>query len=322
MEILKFCFAGTLTAVLITTVVFLIYEKRKKRFTKVGRVSKIILYPVKSLSGFEVQRAECKETGLQMNKIRDRMWMLVKTDGHFLIPLDEPRLVSLHTKIEGDQLIIQSKNMEKLRITIISTVTAESKIIQCKMYDKLIEGVDCGEKSAEWFQKFLKRNDIRLVQYLPNFKTRPSDFENLIDLNEDNYPLIYQAANPYLILSQPSLDDLNDKLQQNVSHKNFRANIIIDDCDIFEEDKWKYLKIGKEAVLIRTVPCERCSITKINPDDGSFMKEEPLKTLKTYRISDDPKLKKAFGERPIFGMNYGLVCEGDICIGDEIYGFN
>ncbi|XP_067128160.1 uncharacterized protein [Centruroides vittatus] len=322
MQLSKVNFVGALTTVLITSVAILMFKKWRNRCRKIGRLSKIILYPVKSMAGLEVQQAVCKATGLEFGQIRDRMWMLVKSSGNFLNPIDEPRLVSIQTTIEGDQLVIEATGMKQLRIGIISKVTSDSKIIQCKMYKKTIEGVDCGDAPAEWFHNFLKRSDIRLIQYLPNFKTRPSEFQNLVDLNEDNYPLIYQAGNPYLILGQASLDELNNKLDQYISYRNFRPNIVIDECNPFEEDKWKYLKIGKNAVLIRTVPCERCSVTKINPEDGTVFKSEPLQTLKTFRISRDAKQKKIFGEKPLFGMQYGLVSEGNICVGDEIYGFN
>ncbi|XP_023224733.1 uncharacterized protein LOC111625744 [Centruroides sculpturatus] len=321
MQLSKLTFVGALTTVLITSVAILMFKKWRNRCRKIGRLSKIILYPVKSMAGLEVQQAVCKATGLECGQIRDRMWMLVKSCGNFLNPIDEPRLVSIQTRIEGDQLVIEATGMKQLRIGIISKITSDSRIIPCKMYKKTIEGVDCGDEAAEWFHKFLKKSDIRLIQYLPYFKTRPSEFQNLIDLNEDNYPLIYQAGNPYLILGQASLDELNSKLDQYISYRNFRPNIVIDECNPFEEDKWKYLKIGKKAVLIRTVPCERCSVTKINPEDGTVFKSEPLRTLKTFRISRDAKQKEKFGEKPLFGMQYGLVSEGNICVGDEIYVF-
>lgn len=83
-------------------------------------------------------------------------------------------------------------------------------------------------------------------------------------------------------MNKSSIDDLNGKLDQKVSERNFRPNILIDGDNIppYDEDKWDWMKIG-DVVFRHVKPCTRCHLTTINPENGVRDKgEEPLKTLK------------------------------------------
>ena len=102
---------------------------------------------------------------------------------------------------------------------------------------------------------------------------------------------------PYLLISQASLDDLNQRLDTAVEMKRFRPNLVIAGSQAFEEDNWKKIRIGD--VSFRLVkPCSRCIIPSIDPQSG-VKSAEPLKTLSSYRKRDN----KIF-----FGQN--LIAEG------------
>lgn len=45
----------------------------------------------------------------------------------------------------------------------------------------------------------------------------------------------YPDVGPVLLLSQASVDDLNSRLEQDVTAERFRPNIVIGDCQPFEE---------------------------------------------------------------------------------------
>lgn len=324
MEIQKFYLYTTFTAVLISTLIYLGIRISKKRFRRIGRVSKIIFYPVKSLAEYEVKKALCAETGLKAETFQDRMWMLVNdNDNKCVTSYTEPRLVLLHPKVENNQLIIEREGADPLKVDMFTEIPERTEIKEYQISDNNpIKAIDCGEEAAQWLQKFLNTPDIRLVQHLPCLETRPSSFRNFVNLKEEDYPLVFQSGSPYLLLSQASVDDLNSKLEEGkVSYKNFRPNILLDDCEPFEEDKWKFLKIG-EAILIRTTPCDRCLVTKIDPDTGIRSKEEPIRTLKKYRLAKTIKEKYVFRQKPLFCMNYGLASRGEIRVGDEVYGSN
>lgn len=45
----------------------------------------------------------------------------------------------------------------------------------------------------------------------------------------------YPDVGPVLLLSEASVDDLNSRLEKDVTAERFRPNIIIGDCQAFEE---------------------------------------------------------------------------------------
>ena len=45
----------------------------------------------------------------------------------------------------------------------------------------------------------------------------------------------YPDVGPVMLLSQASVGDLNSKLEKDVTVERFRANIIVGDCNAFEE---------------------------------------------------------------------------------------
>ena len=78
-----------------------------------------------------------------------------------------------------------------------------------------------------------------------------------------------------------------------VDYRNWRANILLDTSNAFDEDKFAEMRIG--SILMRTVgPCVRCSAVECNYDAHERMPDnEPNLTLNTFRKA--PKLGALFG---------------------------
>lgn len=116
----------------------------------------------------------------------------------------------------------------------------------------------------------------------------------------------------YLLLSEESVQGLNEKLHENkidlkVDGKRFRPNIIIKGLSKnnfysyyflsiyyitscysgvskpFEEDTWVDIRIG-DCQFRNVKLCTRCIFTTVDPDTGEkHPKGEPLKTLRRFR---------------------------------------
>ena len=89
----------------------------------------------------------------------------------------------------------------------------------------------------------------------------------------------------------------------------FRPNIVIAGAAPYAEDGWLEVAIG-DAVFRAAKPCGRCQVTTTDQSTGEVRGPEPLQTLGMYR--DDPE----FGV--IFGMNWAIVKQGRIRVGDEV----
>ena len=57
----------------------------------------------------------------------------------------------------------------------------------------------------------------------------------------------------------------------------------------------------------------RCIFTNIDPETAERHKEEPLKTLKSYR-----QFEKT-GDSPVLGIHLGVRIEGAVKVGDAVY---
>jgi uncharacterized protein YcbX len=152
-----------------------------------------------------------------------------------------------------------------------------------------------------WFTKMLSIK-CRLV-YMPDDTRRRVNFlyahnKELTSLS-DGYPI--------LMISEESLNDLNDRLSDPVSMDRFRPNIVLKGGEPFIEDVMAEFAInGINFYGVKL--CGRCVITTI--DQGTAEKnKEPLKTLASYRKN---KLNIYFGQNV---LHKSL---GEIAVGDEI----
>ena len=61
----------------------------------------------------------------------------------------------------------------------------------------------------------------------------------------------------------------------------------------------------------------------VDPSTGVARQDrEPLRTLRQHRLVDpekDPEMRKALGESPFFAVNYTLLREGEVAVGDDVY---
>ncbi|KAJ0512922.1 putative molybdenum cofactor sulfurtransferase [Helianthus annuus] len=137
--------------------------------------------------------------------------------------------------------------------------------------------LDEGDKAAKWFTDFLGKPS-RLVRFNEESETRPTDPKYATGFN-----VKFPDAFPYLLISEPSLDAVNEQLKEPVSIYRFRPNIYVSGCEPFAEDLWKQIKINGltfQGVML----CPRCKVPTINQEDGT-QGNEPTKTMMKFRSS-------------------------------------
>jgi hypothetical protein len=155
-------------------------------------------------------------------------------------------------------------DMPKIRASVWgSTCTA-------RVYDPDVNG---------WLSNHLGR-PVRLV-YMPDVAKRATDGRYA---PKGQY-VSFADAFPYIVIGQASLDDLNRRLSVPVPMNRFRPNFVCTGTNAFEEDSWEDFTLG--ASSFRGVKCcARCIMTTID-QDNALKAAEPLKTLSSYRRSDN-----------------------------------
>ena len=87
---------------------------------------------------------------------------------------------------------------------------------------------------------------------------------------------------PFLLTSEASLTDLNSRLEQPVSMRNFRPNIVISGgVSAYAEDVWQRVVIG-DITFELVKPCSRCIMTTVNDRGIKSDNRKPLNTLGQY----------------------------------------
>ncbi|CAI9607402.1 unnamed protein product [Staurois parvus] len=293
----------------------LLSRRKKKHVRKVGQISQLFLYPVKSCKGIPLQEAECREYGLKNGEFSDRHWLVVKEDKVHVTARQEPRMVLITLTCHKGHLTLSAPGMNKLDIPL--KLPTRNSIFTCKVHGNEVSGRDCGDEASRWITDFLKSvQTYRLVQFEDKMKRRNPKKEYATYTENDQ--VAYPDLSPLLLLSEASLEDLNSKLENKVSIRNFRPNIVVSECKAFAEDSWNELQIGECVMLKQVMPCPRCILTTVDPDTGIINMKEPLETLRSYRLCDT-KDKEVYKSSPLFGQFVRIQKKGMIKVGDPVY---
>jgi uncharacterized protein YcbX len=257
-------------------------------------ISQLFIYPIKSLGGIEVNRAEVTDRGFKY----DRRWMLVDRQHRFMTQREIPQLALLKTSIEQDQLIVTNSIKTGNSIRFPIELSTGNKI-RCIVWEDDCEALEAGPEINAWFSQQLNM-DCKLV-YMPDESLRKVD----PDYSIDNEITSFSDAYPFLIIGQSSLDDLNSKLSVPIPMNRFRPNIVFEGGYAFEEDEMEHFVINA-INFFGVKPCARCVVTTIDQQKAEKGKE-PLKTLSSYREKNN---KIYFGQNLLHKGN-GLIQRGD-----------
>lgn len=242
------------------------------------KLSEIAIYPLKSTAQLSLSEAQTGPFGFDM----DRRWMLIDKAGMMLTQRKHPRMCLIQAQPAAKQLQFNAPDMPQLMLPRQTS----AGLVKATVWDDTCNAYDCGEPAAEWFSAFLN-TPVRLVEF-PENEVRQVDLEyaNKGDITA------FSDGFPYLLISQASLDDLNQRLPTAVEMKRFRPNLVVQGNSAFEEDSWKKIRIGE--VIFRLVkPCSRCSIPSIDPQTAE-RSAEVVRTLAEYRMQ---------GNKILFGQN-------------------
>ena len=269
-------------------------------------VAGLYVYPVKSCAGVSVREAVLTDTGLAF----DRAWMVVDAQGCFLTQREWPRMALIQPQLKYSEMVLRAPGMLALHIAL-DRVEAPVRV---RVWSDEVAAYDMGALAAQWLSDFLGVA-ARLVRFDPEHQ-RVSSLKwtgGIEALNQfsDGYPV--------LVISQASLDQLNEKLAAQgvaaVGMARFRPNIVLGNCASgpelapHDEDRLDLLHIatdasadagagaGAGAVQLKPVkPCPRCPIPNIDPATATSSPQVG-DTLQGYR--QDARVNGAV----TFGMN-------------------
>jgi uncharacterized protein len=262
-------------------------------------ISRLFVYPIKSCAGVELKETLLIETGLEF----DRAWMVVDEQGEFLTQRELPRMALITPQLKQYEMVLRAPGMLALHIAL----DAVEKPCTVTVWNDKCAAFDMGDIAAQWFTDFLMQErpasmnpmKLRLVRFDPEHQ-RLSNKKWTKEIDALNQ---FSDGYPILVLSEASLDDLNERLlaagHAPVGIERFRPNIVLAGLQAHDEDRTDQLHINttQGELLLRLVkPCPRCPIPNVNPQTA-ISSPEVGNMIQTYR--QDARLEGAI----TFGMN-------------------
>ncbi|XP_022149605.1 molybdenum cofactor sulfurase isoform X2 [Momordica charantia] len=266
----------------------------ESRYSASGfNLKSIAVYPIKSCAGFSIDRWPLSSRGL----LHDREWLLQSLTGETLTQKKVPEmcLVSTHIDLSQGILFIDSPHCkERLQITLNSNpcnakreeISLHGQIYEVQGYDKEVDA---------WFSAAIGR-PCTLLRYLSSSHYVSLDKRDVVgSCRESRTRLNFSNEAQFLLISEESVSDLNDRLNSNVGKDirrtsvrvnptRFRPNLVISGGRPYAEDEWRNIKIGNNKYFRSLGGCNRCQMINFYTDAEQVLKtNEPLSTLASYR---------------------------------------
>lgn len=258
------------------------------------KVSQINVFPVKSAGGISLSNAWVEKIGLSF----DRRFMVTDSTGKMVTGRTEPKLTEVSVAIQSNGITLTHPTMSPLVLKYAQFSMSE---VQTGVWKDEFAGYSTTSTANAWFSHLLGGN------------------KQLLFTGEESSPRYSQSAQtqvsfadgyPLLVISEASLEALNERSPDKHIMDQFRTNIVATGCEAFEEDRWEKIRIGGVTFQVDR-PCSRCVFTTLDLESGRFrVNGEPITTLSQFRTDKDGNVN--------FGMNLVALNEGLISADDEI----
>lgn len=257
-------------------------------------VSRLFVYPVKSLGGVALQHAEISDRGLK----HDRRWMLIDDNNRFLSQRSHAHMALFKITFADDGFTITYQADQSSIFIDFDSPLGQS--IRVSIWDDECSANLLNDEWDSWFTQKLCMN-CRLV-YMPDEAYRPVDSKYA----SRKEGVSFADAYPFLAMTEASLEKLNEKLSNAVFVDRFRPNIVFAGAEAHFEDRMAEFTIN-DIRFFGVKPCARCVMVGIDQQTAEAYKE-PMKTLANYRTKNN---------KVYFGQNLLHKGNGTIKIGDK-----
>ncbi|MBJ3815283.1 MOSC domain-containing protein [Shimwellia pseudoproteus] len=256
-------------------------------------LSRLYIHPVKSMRGLRISHGLADLSGLA----QDRIFMITETDGTFITARQYPQMVLFTPSLLPDGLHLTAPDASTAHIRYDDFLSVQSPT---EVWGNHFSALIAPAPINSWLSGFFPR-EVQLRWLSPQLSRRVK--------NHQAVPLSFADGFPYLLTSESSLRDLQQRCPASVSMTQFRPNLVVAGAPAWAEDSWKVIRVG--GVTFDVVkPCSRCIFTTISPEQGrKHPSAEPLATLQQFRTAQDNG-DVDFGQN-LIARHSGVIREGD-----------
>lgn len=139
-------------------------------------------------------------------------------------------------------------------------------VYQSRVCESRVQGIDCGPEISEWLSLALGKPNLRLIRQSYG-RQKKGTMKKSIEVLLYEYirsqnrtisfflagleaELSFSSQAQYLLINNASVSWLIDKVsndsdfKKNTAVHRFRGNIIVENCDAFDEMQWQHIRIG------------------------------------------------------------------------------
>lgn len=223
-----------------------------------GQIIDLNCFPVKSCAPIKCDSFDCHLLGIEYESLFDRCFVVTQ-NGKQTTARVYPKMVLIQPKVTENELILSAPDMPDfvLNLDELRKRSIDSKV-EC-WYSK-VKGIDAGDDVANWLSEFIvgTTGKFRLLYYPYAFPTKgvsKNDKEWKAYRNDDAGT--YHDKTSYMLINQASMDELNSHLDHVVKPLQFRPNLVVKGPGAYDEDNWKWIKVGDNVVYRVLKPCTR-----------------------------------------------------------------
>ncbi len=243
------------------------------------KVSRLFLYPIKSLEGIAVSSAEVTEKGFK----NDRRFMLVDAENRFLTIRQYPKMTRLQPELKEDGIKVISLDTDMAPL-FIPFPTPQEKLEKVIIWNAEVAAQSVSDDINSWFSQALGTS-LKLV-FMPQRSMRPVD--TTTGFKPAGKFISFADAYPFMMMGEASLSDLNRRYEGDTSFDfdRFRPSLVFSGGYPNQEDELEKFSINGIAFQ-GLENCARCTIPNVDPQTGIVdVNAEPLATLSKYRLQN------------------------------------
>ncbi len=257
------------------------------------RLKQINIFPIKSTGGLSLSSAWVEKAGLSF----DRRFLVADKTGKMITGRTHPQMVDIQVSLLPDGVVLTHPDMSSV---VLKYQQFSRTQVATHVWQDEFDAYSTSEMANGWLSHLLGE-PVQLLyagEKSPRFGTKA------------NAEVSFADQYPMLVISEASLDALNDRSPVKHRMEQFRTNLVVSGTEPFAEDTWQRIRIGSVEFEIAN-PCARCVFTTRDPETGAFRPDgEPLTTLSQFRLGEGGVVN--------FGMNLIPVTEGVIEAGSAV----
>lgn len=267
------------------------------------KLTRLRAYPVKSMRGYDIARAQLEPWGLA----EDRRWAVLAPDGEPVTAREVPELLRISATPTPDGLVLRHPDRPDLAVPRPGDGPQSQS-------DWIGPTTAAGPAAAAWLSDLVGREVTLGYQREP----RASRTVAARHGGGEADPLNLADTAPLLLTTEASLTRLDQLVGQTAAERDesapepmsmvrFRPNLVVDGARPFAEHDWLRVRVG-EVVLRFAESCDRCALPTYDPETLA-RGPEPTRTLARHR---------RWSGKVWFGIRLIPETTGTLHVGDEV----